>query len=1234
MIREGFVKLIRWAARQITMADDQNEALDQCVSLSPLTPQYLEAEHAVYVSVLEEALENTEVRNIALSGSYGVGKSSILRQLTTRLQRRAIEISLSTLAPTARDPDGAVTDQNSTQTNRVQQEIVKQLLYRERPSNTPASRFHRIEPFNCKRNALASMIIGFVIALVFLLARWTERLSNVLKNDEVSELWITLLIFPFAMFFVYLTFYILHGKLRIKELKAGPATVALDENSSSYFDQYLDEIVYLFQRSKCDVVIFEDIDRFDDAYIFETLKALNSVLNAAPDIKKVIRFVYAIRDSIFDASELAKQGYVVPGVEQAAEAQVEPEIVRANRTKFFDLVIPVVPFITHASARDLASRILKGVEHDVDIKLLDIASQHVPDMRLLKNVCNEFIVFRDRIIFSRGNELGLKESELFAMMLYKSTHLADFERIRLGMSHLDEVYRYSRKLVADNIDRIDSERQKLVRRLGQLSEIESRAEDLGARLEKYVERVADAAGIQKYYDQWQITYMDKSVESLRSVNFWEHFATASEEHKLTCEGGGYQNKLTFSRRNISEELGDSLDVDSWRVAYCDELEAQIDAKTQEIEFLRGADFEELFQRSDYVLSYEESEVSFAAFVQEHLKSGLACDMLRAGYITRNFILYTSVFHADRVSQCAMNFMIHSIERNVMDVHYVLDNEDVESILSKYGEYRMRESAFYNIATLDYLLVRHRDVADVMIESLDLQGDRQLEFLQAYLKAGSQPESLVERLTALSSWSLDYVVNRVDLDERERVKLVDVILNHLSTMEQHVDSTIADFLSTKYRCFPSLTAGVNDPQAERIGELFERASVNLVSLSPLAEPVRRHFISRNLYAITHENLVTVIGNSSESVALDVLEASDPNAYEYVLGHIEEYLREVDGYSVTIDDPQRFIAIIDRLLQLETPCLEEVIRRAAPSCQIQDLGEVSEEVWRALARYRRFPATCGNIRRYWDAYRVDEALAGLLKRAGSITEADAIQEGEKKKLAIDILAADEKWLTSEERAELAKSLSLASALEVDQIHPEKGRLFALLLEYEIIRDEPASYRRLAATDWPTRRAFICASSTFGDYMTPELVSDDLLDILSDSEIVNEIKRQILKDVEMYAVGADSKVLNEMARLAVQYETMIPVPVIETMAESNVPAPDVVVLLHPHLQDLVDQDLFRILEYVGGDYAKLTDIGNGALFIPNTDKVVDLFERLKDCGTVSSYDLKGKDYRVNLKRKRKSH
>lgn len=54
-------------------------------NLVPLTPEYLEAEHGGYVTALEAALEDNKIRNIALSGNYGVGKSSILRELGSDL---------------------------------------------------------------------------------------------------------------------------------------------------------------------------------------------------------------------------------------------------------------------------------------------------------------------------------------------------------------------------------------------------------------------------------------------------------------------------------------------------------------------------------------------------------------------------------------------------------------------------------------------------------------------------------------------------------------------------------------------------------------------------------------------------------------------------------------------------------------------------------------------------------------------------------------------------------------------------------------------------------------------------------------------------------------------------------------------------------------------------------------------------------------------------------------------
>ena len=65
-----------------------------------------------------------------------------------------------------------------------------------------------------------------------------------------------------------------------------PATVSLKAESGSYFDKYLDEIVYYFEVSRRDIVVFEDLDRFDNVQIFETLRALNTLLNGSAQIRK------------------------------------------------------------------------------------------------------------------------------------------------------------------------------------------------------------------------------------------------------------------------------------------------------------------------------------------------------------------------------------------------------------------------------------------------------------------------------------------------------------------------------------------------------------------------------------------------------------------------------------------------------------------------------------------------------------------------------------------------------------------------------------------------------------------------------------------------------------------------------------------------------------------------------------------------------------------------------------
>lgn len=99
---------------------------DKPWTLVPLTPEYLELEHSGYVKAINEALNNHKIRNIALSGNFGVGKSSILQKVAELRKDCVVVLSLSTLAPLRESNlDDSVPKQAATTTNRIQQEIVK-----------------------------------------------------------------------------------------------------------------------------------------------------------------------------------------------------------------------------------------------------------------------------------------------------------------------------------------------------------------------------------------------------------------------------------------------------------------------------------------------------------------------------------------------------------------------------------------------------------------------------------------------------------------------------------------------------------------------------------------------------------------------------------------------------------------------------------------------------------------------------------------------------------------------------------------------------------------------------------------------------------------------------------------------------------------------------------------------------------------------------------------------------
>lgn len=1205
-------------------------------NLMALTPEYLEAEHSGYVAAIENSLADSQICNIALSGNYGVGKSSILREVARRQDRRVVELSLSTLAPIeASKIDDTVPIQVTTPTNRIQQEIVKQLLYRADPSKTPGSRFRRIERFRWRRETVTAVVLGLTVAVIFLLTGWTAQISSTFTTLNDTGPRTHLIVWAVGATIVLLVRWLFYGRLRIKELSAGSATVTLDDNSVSYFDQYLDEIVYFFEVSDRDIVIFEDIDRFNDSHIFETLRALNTLLNASPQIVKPIRFIYAIKDSIFDRIGLEAEGRKVEP--DTTDDPAQTEAVRANRTKFFDLVIPVVPFITHRSARNLAAQLLGEIEHDVESELLDLAAQYVPDMRLLKNVRNEFIVFRDRIFSGDGKQLDLSQTDLFAMMLYKSTHLTDFEKIRLGTSTLDALYKVSRELVTENIKRIEGQRRELRKRLTYKNGAKARSSRLGDLLVAHVERTAGSAAALGNRRRNGLTLSvdgaSRSDTDLRSAEFWAAFVAAHGDPELRQQMST-GHTLVFSRSSLVGALGDPLDAESWSEADREVLTEQIDVKTEDIAFLRSADLGDLVKRPEFLVPFEGTDQSFGAVAKALINRGLAYQLVLAGCINRNFTLYTSTFHGNRVSPAAMNFIIHHVERDLMDEYFALGPDDVDAVVRERGKNALKEPALYNIAILDRLLDSNADVADIMIRSLASLGDTQRQFLQAYLEAGSNRRTLIERLTPISSRLLTYLVNVVELDESTRLELVDAVLVNLAAdMKYRTDEATSAYLLEHYTEIPTVYSDeTTTPQAARIADIFAAAGVVVPTLAPSRENLRRELVARNLYEITLANLMTA-DTRGAGLALDSLAVGTEAVYKYCLDNLTAYLEAIDeGNYSTVEAVQRFAGVVEDVLERgDSAHLDRVVSGASEECVVETLIDVVPGAWPVLAKHQRFPATFGNTTLYIESVgSIDPELAALLAESETISEWDGADEDSKEVLAKTILNARAVLSSAQLRALLVESLALENYLDVNDVPVEKGELFKSLREHNVIADDVASYERLATTDWLTRKAFIRVSKEFANYITPELVQPDLAALLVDDEIEAAVKHVVVEQCAAYAEVADCRGLRELARFALQYGSELPPDVVQKMAQGGVPAQQIVPFLEPHLGAIGRDQLFTILSAFGGEYAKLTVVGYGTPKIPNTAADRALLEQLKREGIVNSYDEHEAPIRVNKRRK----
>jgi len=1232
------------------MTEKSNAAAESEIpELKPLYPQYDESSHSPYVKRLEKALqgEDTKIHNIALSGVYGSGKSSILEKVVKDLEEERPHttrtISLAPLAAqlkeqddkkndsvsdkdksTSKQPSGATpkSSNNSSITNLIQKEIIKQLLYGTDPEKIPASHFHKMNEIGLGKQILSSLAFGMLLLFILNIYQWPysyiqKPLTWLPIPTSITKILAEIVIICLLSIATFALFHYFGTRIHLAKIDVGTAGITLGENSDSYFDQYLDEIIYIFEKTGIRTVFFEDLDRFQDAQIFDSLRELNQILNNDPKlqhtestIQKIsqrlhfshsakeknsqsstpIQFVYAIHDAIFSNQYVSADAQI---------ANQESLTHSFSRAKFFDIIIPVVPFVSASNSYQIALETLEDVLDANDpqmINLLELVADTIPDKRTWINIRNEFIIYKEQLFNPERTNLGLSPVKLLAVLIYKNCHLDDVVKLQNGQSSLDYLYKKVRETIQKEIPILNSEIRGLEEKISKIND-EVTAKEHAHKLKTIlVELLADlnnqSAQNCKSLDI-HIQNNNQSSTDPDNPEFWKNISHCSETDKIeirasfpnpTVYYADWIFSITPTAKIFKRIMGISIDIDQWNDKEKVNLIKEKDRALQVIENIRSGDWE-------FIIEYGKLQTTLAEELLSLLgrNDSLLYRLVSHGWIGQDYMLYSTIYTDEGVTRNALNFILHHIDGNNPDYQFKLDNEDTKDVLRRI---KNRDKTIFsqrrilNIDLLHYMLSQHNDSEAVqgtnqIIGMLSPLDNETSEFVSAYLdRFDDKANSLLDKMASRSQNLLSFLVQRGTTDTDMLCQQLDETLRHLSNEIQYtVDGSLADFLQNHWRSISIFTdSNIAPALVEPIVQILNDGKVRIDSLSELGykdsnSGLRYPCAEQNLYVFSRSNLETALDTISQSdnnqddsysvcdrlPALNMIMHVSRTVYANALGHLEEYfgLLTEDEYTLDCSSDQNIaddlFRILDDIRQQsdEEKDTEQLIHTLLNKCssaaRLPLFDDHFEDYIDALMECDAVHFTPTNLQ--WafthDVLTEHESpMTTWIQKHDSFEQGDTDENLDKEKLAEDTINLPPTILQSDKKIQLLQELELdspipASSIELDhqdlEHYPE---IYAQLLKNGLVADTAESFESLEGQPWPVREAWIKESQKFGDYLDDvKLHPNEACHIVcAEDPQLQRFAGIIMDNFREYTEGADeTELLNASAALIRKGETI---------------------------------------------------------------------------------------------------
>lgn len=1160
-----------------------------------LTPESDTKNSEEYIRALHWAIKNKEVKNIALSGPYGSGKSSVIKTYLEKYPKtKYLSISLAAFSTPTKSVNGEDDKTSSladdwtlddVDENVIEEGILKQLFYRVDVGKIPQSRYRKIKKLSYWKIFFSLLLLTVVALAVYLEINpnvFEVFKNTVINNGEIFHLnqWSSYAVFTVTIFGLLLLIttvikYVM-SNFKIANINLGDkASISKKEEKESIFDKSLDEIVYFFESTTYDTVFIEDLDRFNQPNIFIKLRELNTVINNYDNIKRKVVFIYAIKDDMFKDEE---------------------------RTKFFDFIVPVIPYINATNSGEIlrgllkfekgADGVYKSKNYDISDRYIWKISPFVQDMRVLTNICNEFLVYKRTLKTTK-----LKDEEMFSMITFKNLYPKEFAELRAERGIVKQAFQEKEKFVIN-------EKQKLEEQIVPKREI---LENVHSDILFSLQEIKHAfLGFLSYdngtyyplknlqinnrsqYSYGEILKEDFDLTKFDDINqliigydvsngYYEQSHTVSNvKQKMASEGSKYlkrMNDLKFSEKSKKQEL----------ISEIQNLEEKI-AK------IDGYSLKELIDE------FGED------FLPEGIsKYGILKFLLINGYINEGYVDYINYFHPNSITKDENDYL-RSIRMRNKAKNFAFEIKNLQQVSDRIYDAEYRQTETLNYILTDFMLIQCSEKTNkkYYFDGFELdKGMEHYQFTKEYIERDQNVNDFVSELCKYYRHMWKNIAEDVSLLDETKYKYLSLILNN-ATMDQIVildevehSDCIKNFIVEDEKSL----AYLNGVSADVLIELISRQSIIFREINNVGADAKvlNYIYQNDMYELNnsmissvikfyHPNLADGIGNAHYTTILN----ADVNVLNNrIWNDFEDYInRFVLGIDENVSEDINAVEdIIERLANTNIELAIAVLDKEKVSwddldecCENNVEKDKKKEIWNYLLDNRRISYTWKNFESYYNEFGITIELSGWFNQnCGDIVKSEKTDKINNECIKNIIINSE---ITVQTAEQVADNYKCDEEIEFDVSKLPEDKI-NLLIRKHYIRYSVSKTEKIRNHARDSFGAYCkeYIDDFVNDLPSISLTESEIVMLLNDTTINKKYKPGILKKISA------SSMTEKLAKTIANNQFNADKVYVECAWKILDNAGRHMLLVH-HLQVYSIAEISRLLTELGGEWSKLSD------------------------------------------------